>query len=499
MIGRMDVLPQGARVALALVAVYFIALKLLFAFWAFPIADEAYYWMWGRHPALSYFDHPPLQAWLQGLSHLVLGRSLFALRWPTFAALAAIVWVFYRVARRLGGDNWRDILLVSAVIYLASPVFGFFGSAVFNDYLLVALLMLSGYFFFCFFADVEERGHGGTRDLMLAAVLLGLAGLTKYNAVFLGLGVAGTVLVRPKLRPLLGGWQIYAAAVVSAGLQAPVLVWNFGEGLASFRFHLGGRFDSHVTGLDIGRMKGVALDTASLFSLFLVPVVGRFFLSSSRDPFVKVGKTLAIWVFWLSSFTFLYIASYAWVLWWWNIAAFVLILPFAWRYIGPVLLTLHIIWGAAITTALIVSFAVVPVTVLWGAAPILEAERAYGWDDIAAAVEAARTRFGIDVLAANRYQTASQLGFALDTGNVQALSPRHDQFDYWLDAEVMDGQDAVILVDPSEDSDYWKASFAAWEKIGEIPVERFGYPLKTYELYLGKRFAGDREAAPAGK
>jgi hypothetical protein len=26
-----------------------------------PIGDEAYYWLWGQHMALSYFDHPPLR------------------------------------------------------------------------------------------------------------------------------------------------------------------------------------------------------------------------------------------------------------------------------------------------------------------------------------------------------------------------------------------------------------------------------------------------------
>ena len=51
-------------------------------------------------------------------------------------------------------------------------------------------------------SPMSRRGQRGrTRDLMLAAVLLGLATLTKYNGAFLGIAVAGTVLVRPKLRP----------------------------------------------------------------------------------------------------------------------------------------------------------------------------------------------------------------------------------------------------------------------------------------------------------
>ena len=27
-------------------------------------AQEAYYWCYAQHPALSYFDHPPMVAWM---------------------------------------------------------------------------------------------------------------------------------------------------------------------------------------------------------------------------------------------------------------------------------------------------------------------------------------------------------------------------------------------------------------------------------------------------
>src|SRR5215217_3462094 len=28
------------------------------------IPEEAYYWMYAQHPAMSYFDHPPMVAWV---------------------------------------------------------------------------------------------------------------------------------------------------------------------------------------------------------------------------------------------------------------------------------------------------------------------------------------------------------------------------------------------------------------------------------------------------
>src|SRR4051794_30260911 len=65
-----------------------LALRLYFDFAAPPLGDEAYYWMWGQRPALSYFDHPPLHAWLLGVVSIVGGWNNFSLRvltWFSFA------------------------------------------------------------------------------------------------------------------------------------------------------------------------------------------------------------------------------------------------------------------------------------------------------------------------------------------------------------------------------------------------------------------------------
>ena len=32
--------------------------------YAKPLPDEAYYWLWSKNIALSYFDHPPLATWV---------------------------------------------------------------------------------------------------------------------------------------------------------------------------------------------------------------------------------------------------------------------------------------------------------------------------------------------------------------------------------------------------------------------------------------------------
>ena len=467
----------------------FIALRLGFSFAAFPQVDETYYWMWGRHPALSYYDHPPLQGWLQGLSYLVFGRSLFALRWMTWAALAVELWIIFAVTRRLAGDQWRVLFLRSTTIFLASPLFGLFGAVAFHDYLLVALVMASGYFFICFFADVEERDAGRSRDLFAGAVLLGLAVLTKYNGAFLGVAVAGTVLARPKLRRLLLDWRLYAAAAVAVAIQAPVIAWNLQENFASFAFQLGSRHGSEgFRRFDVPEMKIFVLQCLIIVSPFLVPAIIGFFWARQKQAFERVGKTIAIWAFWLSSLACLFVANFNYVLFWWNIVAFVLIFPFAGRYMRNGVLVLHIIWGLLTTSWLIMTYAVVPVRSLMGLEAGMETERSYDFQKLTDEVLRLQSETGAEFIASNHYIVASNLGWVLDDPGIVTLDAVRHTFDDWFDPETRRGESAVVIEEPHTETAAWQEHFDKITPLGEVRAMQFGYLINTYRLYLGEGF-----------
>jgi hypothetical protein len=466
----------------------FVALRLGFSF-AFPVVDETYYWMWGRHLSLSYYDHPPLQGWLQGLSYLVFGRSLFALRWMTWAALAIELWIIFAVTRRLAGEQWRLLFLRSTTIFLASPLFGLFGAVAFHDYLLVLLVMASGYFFICFFADVEEGSAGRSRDLFAGAVLLGLAVLTKYNGAFLGLAVAGTVLARSRLRRLLLDWRLYAAAVVAVALQAPVIAWNVQENFASFAYQLGSRHGTTgFTRIDFEGMGVFALQCLIIVSPFLIPGIVGFFLSRPTMPFERVGKTLAIWAFWLSSLACLFVSNFNWVLFWWNIVAFVLIFPFAGKYLRGALLVGHVVWGLVVTSVLIMTYAVVPVRSLFGVEPGMETERSFDFQKLTDEAVRLKAERGADFIASNHYIVASNLGWVLDDPWIVTLDASHHTFDDWFDPETRRGETAIVVEEPHTERAAWREHFDKITPLGEVRAVQFGYLINTYRLYLGEGF-----------
>ena len=476
------------EVLLLALATYFVAIKLWFSLASFPVADEAYYWMWGRHLAWSYFDHPPLQGWLQGLSHLVFGRSTFALRWPSFAAFLGTTWIMFDVARRIGGDAWRVVFLKALVVYLASPMFGIFGSVVFNDYLVVFLVVASGYLFMRYFADVEAGATGRRGQLFGAAALLGLAALSKYNGALLGFAVLGTILIRPRLRVLLRRPDIYLAAALAIGLQTPVLIHALTTDFASFRFQLVDRFESQFTGIAWHEMASATVGTLTMLSPFVIIPLLRFLVGWKLVPFERPARVLALLLFLLSTLPLLYVANFATVLPWWNIVAFALALPFLGRHVDRFTLGLHALYGIALSTLFVVSFTVVPVGVLVGGRPFYETEHAFGWPELGKAVLDAKTRHGATFLATNRYQTASQLAFELDNPEVVALSSRRDAFDDWFDPATRAGTDAIVLVNGRDDIETYKRHFSSLSEVGTYTAAPLGHPVLTYTLYLGEGF-----------
>jgi 4-amino-4-deoxy-L-arabinose transferase-like glycosyltransferase len=480
--------PQNLRLLQA-IAAFFLVIKLIFLFRAGPASDEAYYWLWGRHPALSYFDHPPMQAWLLGLSHAVLGTNIFALRWMTLATLFGTLYIFSLWARRYAGVEWRPYFWSATVIYLASGIFGLFFSVAFQDYLLAFFCFVSAHFFLSYFADVAKVGSGRYRDLYLGAFFLGIAALTKYAAIFLGLGLALTILFSRDLRPLLRNVHLYLAALLAIAMQAPVLMWNATEGFASFRFHLSDRHAADwLLHPSLSRFLEFPLASVLLLSPFLVPVFVRFFLARPGTFFESVGKRWGIWTFWLTTLTFLVASLFDYVAFWWNIPAYLLAMGFAARYMGPVLVYLHAAFGAVLVLLFVFSFTVIPITTLFGVYDF-RFTQLYGSELVVAPIRAAEAQYKPDFIASDLPEVANIVAFALDDPEVTSLTALRNQFDYWFEPEAHRGESALIVIDAKETPDYIRTQFKSLTPIGRVDVERFGYWIRGFQLFYAEGFA----------
>ena len=159
-----------------------LAATLVFRVWlsaAAPVtADEAYFILWGRAPALGFYDHPPMVGWmlapLAALSDAPWLLRLPAVLVPPLAALGA--WLALR--GWFGRDEDTANLAALAVLLVPMNVWNVL---VTTDTPLVLFSVAS----LLVFARAAEKRSNGL--FLVSGMLLGLAFLSKYFAVLLGL------------------------------------------------------------------------------------------------------------------------------------------------------------------------------------------------------------------------------------------------------------------------------------------------------------------------
>jgi 4-amino-4-deoxy-L-arabinose transferase-like glycosyltransferase len=135
----------------------------------------------------AFYQKPPLFIWMQVLSMKIFGINEFAARFPNVICAMFTLVVLYRTGRRIydNGFAWFWVLSYTGSIL----PFLYFKSGIidpwFNLFIFTALLNLIR------FLDAE-RGEKRWQNLILSAVLLGLANLTKgpVSILLFGLTVA---------------------------------------------------------------------------------------------------------------------------------------------------------------------------------------------------------------------------------------------------------------------------------------------------------------------
>jgi len=486
--------PVAARpLLLAQIAVLLLlVLKLCYSIFAPPIGDEAYYWMWGQKLAWSYFDHPPLHAWLLRLMDFIFGWNLFSLRILTWLTLSGTLWIFWNWSKRLKPDDPAAWFWPASAIYLASPLFFFMTSISFHDHLLIFLCLAAAHLFLLFTERWEATGRGWLW-LYAAAAVLGLAVLTKYNGVLVGIGIAIFLVARKPTRPLFRSPHLYLAALLAIAVQAPVFYWNLTEGFASYKFHLSERWGGDLFRWHPNFMLEFVGVAVLIGWPFLFPaVVGGLIRKPAGTPFADRARALAISAFAASSLVMLFLSMFIEIFFYWNITGFLLLMPLLAGWVKRrLVMGLHIAYGLLFAAGLVFNNAVMPLNHLQGGTD-WTIDSTFGWPETATRVRALMQTHRVGFVAATRYTTAAQLGFAMHDPEVTALSSRHDEYDYWFDPALHKGEDALIVADSGNESLIAQArgQFDTVTPLETVPFVRFGVTIYAPTIYLGSNFHG---------
>ena len=92
----------------------------LYILYSNPLPDEAYYWLWSNRVALSYFDHPPLLAWVQAFLLSYYDSNYFAIRTLPIVSLGIVMAIMMVWQKHVFNRFCYDLCLKSMVLFLAS-------------------------------------------------------------------------------------------------------------------------------------------------------------------------------------------------------------------------------------------------------------------------------------------------------------------------------------------------------------------------------------------
>lgn len=264
----------GTRLALWWIAALILARLAMAA--VLPLsADEAYYWLWSRHLAAGYYDHPPAIAFVIRFGTWLLGDTELGVRLGGVLLSVLASWFIWRTGQLILGDEDRAALAV--LLFNLTLMIGVEMLAATPDTLSVSAT--AGFLFFL--AKMEKTGDG--RWWLGVGVAGGLGLLAKYSGFFVGLGALVWLVASPRARAFLKTPWPWAGALVALIIFLPNLWWQNHHHWMTFVFQFGRVTGGHLTGRYLLEFVGAQLGLATPFVLILM-ISGGVRARHADDP-----------------------------------------------------------------------------------------------------------------------------------------------------------------------------------------------------------------------
>jgi 4-amino-4-deoxy-L-arabinose transferase-like glycosyltransferase len=453
--------------------------------------DEAHYLLYAAHPALSYFDHPPLVGWVQWPLLQVTTSTVVLRLIPGVLYLASAVLV-YGLAQRLQGpgvDAHRAGLWAVLALALA-PLLHVLGIGLLPDTLLMffAAALMWQTMHLMQAAQVQRTG-----PWLVLGVLLGLAGLAKYTAVLFAAALGVCLLV-------VHGWQLlrnprlWMAVLVALAMVSPVVWWNAQNQWISFTYQAqhgsGSAWQaSHV-------LRFLVFQVLAYGPLLLWGVAG-WLQVSRRNPRLMV-------VFFVIPFgVFAAMAGGGSSLPHWTAPAWVALAPFAGVALARAMQGGQRWWvggfafvqvlGCTALLGLMLSAGQPLLPVGAGTVPVNANPFAdlHGWDAAGQRARALAQQHNISSVAVLNWTLASRLGWYARPLPVHVLQDRFDQFDLWA-GDLPVGA-STLLVDWSHmayEVPLGEHGFASCTLLDTQQVAHMGAVIASFRFYACQGWSG---------
>lgn len=209
------------------------AIRLIIAACLLLGTDEVYYYFYAEHLQWNYFDHPPGVALLIRIfTFNGFFRDEVFIRLGSIVMAALNTMLIFRITAKLHNERagWFAALLYTASIY-ASIICGVF---ILPDSPQCFFWMLSLYLMQQLFFGTPA-GNQKRNQLLMLGLCIGVATMCKVHGILLWAG-AGLYILFFDRKWLKEPW-LYVAAIVTAIVISPILIWNINNDFITYRFH----------------------------------------------------------------------------------------------------------------------------------------------------------------------------------------------------------------------------------------------------------------------
>jgi len=189
-------------------------------------SDETYYWLWSKKLGLSYFDHPPMVAYMIKMTTWFSDDPMFV-RLSAVFMVSATAYILYMMAKKIFDEK---AAIYTFYIFLSSILIVVGSTVIAPDIPMMFFWALTLYAAYIYLEE-DKKGYAILTGFAAGALLL-----SKYTGI-LPLFTLFVYILLYK-RHVFKDKYLYFALIIAILVFSPVLIWNYQHDFISFAFQL---------------------------------------------------------------------------------------------------------------------------------------------------------------------------------------------------------------------------------------------------------------------
>ena len=473
-----------------------IGIRLIFTGVMGIMPQDAYYFFYASHLDLSYYDHPPMIAYLLRFFTSIFGKYVWVIKLADTITTCLSMFAFYRLAKKFVSESKA---LVATALLLSTLMVSILSLVSTPDVPLILCWILSLNFLY--------EAIEGKKNMywIWAGFMTGLSFDSKYTGVFIIIGIVGFLIIAKPYRKLLYSAWFFLYLLCFAITILPVVIWNMRNHFASFKFQSEGRVKEGIQFDPSGFAGVVGHQSAILLPLLFFSLVYFIFRFCKKYGFrfarIRVDQLFLLCFFIPLFLGFFALSFFYWVKINWMMPAYISGIIWICRYWNKNWLRYQLIFS-------VVVHLVMAVEIIFYIVPIRSDDTWFGWKEFSGKVESVRKEYpDAFIFSADDYKTSAVLNFYLNemVYSKNVIGEKALQFDFvGTDLTLLNGKDAIFIDSNPRFSDlenennhippFYYTYFDRIIPLKPILVGKNGQVERKFSLFLCKNYHFKRRA-----